>query len=244
MAGLRVSAGAHGSGEKRYHYLDAAQLVKHAFGLGHSSASGSGSPDRELGSDHRPSLQAAEGDLVPESYTGIGRAAPPRAKRTTQSAERDSRAYVGRKGVPRDSNRQIERAGKSAGYGNHNRTPNSPVFVKSVHYQWVMAWRRGWDSNPRGPFGAYSLSRGAPSTARPPLRGREYSFIHGVVNGTSAVSKNQLAQNEARTRVGMQQDSGKARLRNDNSPHQSAQLLSRTTTACVRLRLTRAKETP
>ena len=34
MAGLRVSAGAHGSGEKRYHYLDAAQLVKHAFGLG------------------------------------------------------------------------------------------------------------------------------------------------------------------------------------------------------------------
>ena len=34
MAGLRVSAGAHKSGEKRYHYLDAAQLVKHAFGLG------------------------------------------------------------------------------------------------------------------------------------------------------------------------------------------------------------------
>ena len=31
-------------------------------------------------------------------------------------------------------------------------------------------WRRGWDSNPRGPFGAYSLSRGAPSTTRPPLR--------------------------------------------------------------------------
>src|SRR5690606_18153596 len=28
-------------------------------------------------------------------------------------------------------------------------------------------WRRGWDSNPRGPFGAYSLSRGAPSTTRP-----------------------------------------------------------------------------
>ena len=44
---------------------------------------------------------------------------PRRAKRTTPSAERDSRAYVGRKGVPRDSNRQIERAGKSVSYGNH-----------------------------------------------------------------------------------------------------------------------------
>ncbi len=31
-------------------------------------------------------------------------------------------------------------------------------------------WRRGWDSNPREAFDLYSLSRGAPSTTRPPLR--------------------------------------------------------------------------
>ncbi len=30
-------------------------------------------------------------------------------------------------------------------------------------------WRRGWDSNPREAFDLYSLSRGAPSTTRPPL---------------------------------------------------------------------------
>src|SRR5690606_35625937 len=35
-----------------------------------------------------------------------------------------------------------------------------------------LKWRRGWDSNPRDPFEVYSLSRGAPSTTRPPLRGR------------------------------------------------------------------------
>ena len=30
-------------------------------------------------------------------------------------------------------------------------------------------WRRGWDSNPRYGVAVYSLSRGAPSAARPPL---------------------------------------------------------------------------
>ena len=35
-------------------------------------------------------------------------------------------------------------------------------------------WRRGWDSNPRDAFDAYSLSRGAPSTTRPPLRWRPF----------------------------------------------------------------------
>ena len=35
---------------------------------------------------------------------------------------------------------------------------------------YVPGWRRGRDSNPRYPFGVYSLSRGAPSTTRPPLR--------------------------------------------------------------------------
>ena len=33
-----------------------------------------------------------------------------------------------------------------------------------------LKWRRGWDSNPRDPFEVYSLSRGAPSTTRPPLQ--------------------------------------------------------------------------
>src|SRR5450631_461995 len=31
-------------------------------------------------------------------------------------------------------------------------------------------WRRGRDSNPRWAFDPYALSRGAPSTTRPPLR--------------------------------------------------------------------------
>src|SRR5829696_4349205 len=31
-------------------------------------------------------------------------------------------------------------------------------------------WRRERDSNPRGTFGPYTLSRGAPSTTRPSLR--------------------------------------------------------------------------
>lgn len=43
--------------------------------------------------------------------------------------------------------------------------------VNSVPIQ-GLKWRRGWDSNPRDPFEVYSLSRGAPSTTRPPLRCR------------------------------------------------------------------------
>ena len=45
-----------------------------------------------------------------------------------------------------------------------------------------VGWRRGRDSNPRGPFGAYSLSRGAPSTTRPPLRGRWIKKSRGTIN--------------------------------------------------------------
>src|SRR5690606_37425392 len=36
-------------------------------------------------------------------------------------------------------------------------------------------WRRGRDSNPRYAFGVYTLSRRAPSTARPPLRATNLS---------------------------------------------------------------------
>ena len=41
-----------------------------------------------------------------------------------------------------------------------------------LHPAWVMVWvwRRGRDSNPRWAFDPYALSRGAPSTTRPPLR--------------------------------------------------------------------------
>src|ERR687895_441860 len=31
-------------------------------------------------------------------------------------------------------------------------------------------WRRGWDSNPRYPFGVHSISSAAPSAARSPLQ--------------------------------------------------------------------------
>ena len=34
----------------------------------------------------------------------------------------------------------------------------------------VFKLRRGWDSNPRRGYPSYSLSRGAPSAARPPLQ--------------------------------------------------------------------------
>ena len=39
----------------------------------------------------------------------------------------------------------------------------------------VPKWRSGWDSNPRRAFDPYTLSRRAPSTTRPPLRGRAAS---------------------------------------------------------------------
>ena len=41
---------------------------------------------------------------------------------------------------------------------------------RSQHGPFWPRWRRGWDSNPREAFDLYSLSRGAPSTTRPPLR--------------------------------------------------------------------------
>jgi hypothetical protein len=54
--------------------------------------------------------------------------------------------------------------------------PTDPTGVtreaaESVGDPW-RGWRRGWDSNPREAFDLYSLSRGAPSTTRPPLRCR------------------------------------------------------------------------
>jgi hypothetical protein len=39
-----------------------------------------------------------------------------------------------------------------------------------AHENLCRSWRRGRDSNPRRAFDPYALSRGAPSTTRPPLR--------------------------------------------------------------------------
>ena len=45
-------------------------------------------------------------------------------------------------------------------------------------------WRRGRDSNPRWGISPYSLSRGAPSATRPPLRNRkEYPTFHSGERG-------------------------------------------------------------
>src|SRR5271156_7173570 len=48
------------------------------------------------------------------------------------------------------------------------------------------AWRRGRDSNPRWAFDPYALSRGAPSTTRPPLRIGAYSPNQGARDHTRA----------------------------------------------------------
>jgi hypothetical protein len=44
-----------------------------------------------------------------------------------------------------------------------------------------LIWRRGRDSNPRWAFNPYSLSRGAPSATRPPLRDIYDQLFAGVI---------------------------------------------------------------
>ena len=50
--------------------------------------------------------------------------------------------------------------------------------------------RRGRDSNPRSPFGAYALSRRAPSTTRPPLllkiTAKIRNYFHTIYNSVSS----------------------------------------------------------
>ena len=43
-------------------------------------------------------------------------------------------------------------------------------WLNENHWNLLSLWRRGRDSNPRWAFDPYALSRGAPSTTRPPLR--------------------------------------------------------------------------
>src|ERR1700757_4855512 len=47
------------------------------------------------------------------------------------------------------------------------------VAVVAGRPQGARSWRRERDSNPRRAFDPYTLSRGAPSTTRPSLRGEE-----------------------------------------------------------------------
>ncbi len=48
-------------------------------------------------------------------------------------------------------------------------------------------WRRGRDSNPREAFDLYSLSRGAPSTTRPPLRREVLKKTLPTINKVAAL---------------------------------------------------------
>src|SRR3974390_299642 len=59
------------------------------------------------------------------------------------------------------------------------------VFLKDLerpHPSAGRTWRRGWDSNPRIPFGYYWNFSPAPSTTRPPLR-RLRSLTAGALRG-------------------------------------------------------------
>jgi hypothetical protein len=52
------------------------------------------------------------------------------------------------------------------------------------------SWRRGRDSNPRRAFDPYALSRGAPSTTRPPLRFWLQPFAErGIIPARSSLGK-------------------------------------------------------
>jgi hypothetical protein len=53
--------------------------------------------------------------------------------------------------------------------------------------------RRGWDSNPRYPFGVYTLSRRAPSTTRTPLL-RFHS--HPLVKSAAKVQKKNYCKHQ------------------------------------------------
>jgi hypothetical protein len=60
------------------------------------------------------------------------------------------------------------------------------VYRASAH-----PWRRGRDSNPRRAFDPYALSRGAPSTTRPPLRiePKQAFAERGIIPARSSLGK-------------------------------------------------------
>src|SRR5205823_14184054 len=54
--------------------------------------------------------------------------------------------------------------------GVHNFTSRGGPARATLERYRPSVWRRGWDSNPRYPFGVHSISSAAPSAARSPLQ--------------------------------------------------------------------------
>ena len=77
--------------------------------------------------------------------------------------------------------------------------PASPSSTDRILHQFTprpsvqrfpICWRRGRDSNPRRAFDPYALSRGAPSTTRPPLpSGKALSWKRGMIPARSSPGK-------------------------------------------------------
>ena len=65
----------------------------------------------------------------------------------------------------------------------------SPYFLSNIVENLIKGWRRRRDSNPREPFELYSLSRGAPSTTRPPLREQPINILSRKFKRFSRFSK-------------------------------------------------------
>ena len=69
-------------------------------------------------------------------------------------------------------------------------------------------WRRGRDSNPRWAFNPYSLSRGAPSAARPPLR-NDWRIPKGEITRKSVPQDPALPLDEAVVRRTLSEPPGR-----------------------------------
>jgi hypothetical protein len=90
-----------------------------------------------------------------------------RLRRSSLASARDRRRLKLRRPAPPLGRRLVEPWGSNPARvstkiktSEEDEAPSSEVFT----------WRRGRDSNPRRAFDPYALSRGAPSTTRPPLR--------------------------------------------------------------------------
>ena len=59
----------------------------------------------------------------------------------------------------------------------------------------MSVWRRGWDSNPRGPFEPYRFSRSAPSTTRTPLP-LSVQYTNGAAKYCSVTPESQDIKDE------------------------------------------------
>src|ERR1035438_9220976 len=61
-------------------------------------------------------------------------------------------------------------AGSRLAVENSRFLSTDSTLPQDLAFTGIFQWRRGRDSNPRWAFDPYALSRGAPSTTRPPLR--------------------------------------------------------------------------